>query len=336
MPDPARRRVALLATGGTIAGQPHAAGPGYRPGVLDAAALAAAVPGLAELADLRAETLASLGSQNLGLETWLRLAARIRELAAAGRADGIVVTHGTDTLEETAYFLNLVLAPGLPLVLTGAMRPAGAPGADGPANLRDAVAVAADPAAAGRGALVVMNGAIHGARDVAKTSASALCAFASPNRGPLGAVAGGQPLFHAPPVPPPARQDGFPPAWQALEAAGLPRVDILYAHADQPADIVPWLVQRGCRGIVLAGVGAGNAADGVAAALAQAGRQGVAVVRASRTGSGQVARNVEIDDDALGFIAARDLTPQKARILLALALLAGKQGQDLQRCFDRY
>jgi len=331
MPEPARRRVAILATGGTIAGQPGTGGRGYRAGALGIDALAGAVPGLGALADLRAEQVANVGSQAVTIPIWLRLAERIRELLAEGQADGIVVTHGTDTLEETAYFLSLVLPWSRPIVLTGAMRPAGTPGADGPANLLDAVALAADPAAAGRGPLVVMNGAIHGARDVRKISASALCAFASPNRGPLGIVDRGQAFWHMPPSP----AGGLAPQPGTL-AHGLPRVDIVCAYADSPADVVPWLVERGCRGIVLAGVGGGNAGDDLLAALARAVRAGVAVVRASRCGSGRVARNVEIDDDALGFIAAGDLTPQKARILLALALLGGKTGPGLQRCFDHH
>jgi len=331
MPDTGSRRIAILATGGTIAGRPQADGQGYRAGALNIGDLLAAEPALEALADLRAEQVANVGSQAITVSIWLRLAARIRELLADDQTDGIVVTHGTDTLEETAYFLSLVLPWTRPVILTGAMRPAGAPGADGPANLLDAVALASDPCAGPRGPLVTLNGAIHSARDVQKISASAPCAFASPNRGPLGLVVHCQAHWHHPP----AARRAFDLAPATL-AAGLPRVDVVAAYADAPADVVPWLVERGSRGIVLAGVGAGNASDPLLAALAQAVRDGVPVVRASRCGTGQVARNVEIDDDAHGFIAAGDLPPHKARVLLALSLLAGITGPDLQHCFDQY
>jgi len=320
-------RIALLTTGGTIAGQVQAAG-GYRPAVLGPQALLASVPQLAELANLSAESLATISSPNVSISFWIALAQRITRLFECDETDGVVVTHGTDTLEETAYFLSLVLPAERPLVLVGAMRPADALGAEGPANLWHAVALAASVQAVGHGPLVLMNEQVYGARDVQKISASHLCAFAAPNGGVLGEVWGNLVRMHAPPL-----MDREPLFALPEDSEHVPRVDILYAHADQSDDLVDAAVARGARGLVLAGVGAGNAPDAVLAALRRAAGRGIAVVRASRTGSGYVGRNGEIDDEASGFIAAGNLPPAKARILLMLALAQGASVADLRRWF---
>jgi len=320
-------RVTLLATGGTIAGQVQAAG-GYRPAVLGPHALLQSVPHLGDLARMNAEQLAAISSPNVSSAFWIRLAQRVTELFERDEADGVVVTHGTDTLEETAYFLSLVVPAGRPLVLVGAMRPADAPGADGPANLLHAVALAASAQAAGHGPLVLMNEQVYGARHVQKISASSITAFASPGGGVLGEVWGDQVRMHAPPL-----SDRAPLFAIPGDSECLPRVDVLYAHADQSADLVDMLVEQGARGLVLAGVGSGNAPDAVLAALRRAAERGVAVVRASRIGSGYVGRNGEVDDDASGFIAAGSLPPAKARILLMLALAQGDDVAALRRLF---
>lgn len=324
-------RIAVLATGGTIAGvQEPGSGLAYRAGAVGVEALLAAVPAAQCLARLQAEAVAAIGSQDMTAEIWLALARRIGEIAAAGQADGVVITHGTDTLEETAWFLHLACKARLPVVLTGAMRPGGAPGADGPANLVDAIAVAASGATAGWGPVAVMNGQIHGARGMRKINAHGVCAFASPNGGALGEVAAGSVILHAAPA-----ADGLRGHFAAhLPAAdALPRVDIVCAHVGQDPAMIDWLVQRGARGIVLAGFGAGNASQAVIAALARASQAGVAIVRASGTGSGLVLPNGEVDDARLGFVAAYDLSPQKARILLMLALAQDVAGKALQDCF---
>jgi L-asparaginase len=351
MPDRARLPViAVLATGGTIAGaQTPRQGVGYVAGAYDIATLLAAVPALATIADLRAEQIANVGSQDMNHAVWHALAMRIVALAADPEIDGIVVTHGTDTLEETAYFLDLVIPPGKPLVLTGAMRPATALGADGPANLYAAVALAGHGQARGRGALVVMNDDIHEARGVQKVAAAGLAAFASPDRGPAGVMQAGRPWFHRDlaastpgmtflehATPPQAASSQENAPWRAAdlpEPALWPRVGIVYAHADVQADVIEFMAER-YQGLVLAGVGDGNAGATALRALARAAARGVAVVRASRTRRGRVARNVEVNDDALGFIAAGDLNPEKARVLLMLALMSGADRAVLCRCFE--
>lgn len=334
MPEHALPVVAVLATGGTIAGaQADATSAGYKAGSFSVNDLLAAVPQLAGIADIRAEQVANVGSQNMTHEVWRALAERVDTLCQDASVAGIVITHGTDTLEETAYFLSLVIPHDKPVVLVGAMRPATALGAEGPANLYNAVALARHPDARARGPLVVMNEDVHYAREIQKIASAGLCAFASPNRGRAGVMHGGVPCFYSRNTTTHTTQSEFSLA--LLQQAGWPRVDIVYAHANLQADLIDFLAGL-ADGIVLAGVGDGNATDLGVDALSRAVAGGTAVVRASRTGSGFVARDVELDDASLGFIAARDLNPQKSRILLMLGLSVTRDTAALQAIFDRY
>jgi L-asparaginase len=334
MPETGRLpAISVLATGGTIAGaQSPDQSVGYVAGAFGIDQLLAAVPRLADIAALHPEQIASVGSQDMSHQVWHALAQRIRILADDPGIDGIVVTHGTDTLEETAYFLDLVIGSDKPLVLTGAMRPATALGAEGPANLYAAVALAGHEQARERGVLVLMNEDIHEARGVQKIAAAGLAAFASPDRGAAGIMQAGHPRFYrnAP------QQRLADASWRAAplpDPAQWPRVGIVYAHADMQADVIEFMAGR-CQGLVLAGVGDGNATAAAMRALADAAARGVAVVRASRTGRGHVGRNIEVDDDGLGFIAAGDLNPQKARVLLTLALMSTSDHAVLRGCFE--
>ena len=334
MPEHALPVVAVLATGGTIAGaQADATSAGYKAGSFSVNDLLAAVPQLASIAEIRAEQVANVGSQNMTHEVWRALAERVDTLCEDASVAGIVITHGTDTLEETAYFLSLVIQHDKPVVLVGAMRPATALGAEGPANLYNAVALARHPDARGRGPLVVMNEDVHYAREIQKIASAGLCAFASPNRGRAGVMHGGAPCFYSRNTTTHTTQSEFSLA--LLEKAGWPRVDIVYAYANLQADLIDFLADV-ADGIVLAGVGDGNATDLGIDALSRAVADGTAVVRASRTGSGFVARDVELDDASLGFVAAGDLNPQKARILLMLGLSVTRDPAALQAIFERY
>ena len=334
MPEHSLPAITVLATGGTIAGaQTDTASQAYRAGELGVDQLLAAVPGLTQIADIRSEQVASVGSQNMTHAVWLTLAQRIDELGQDSSVDGIVITHGTDTLEETAYFLSLVISHDKPLILVGAMRPATAPGADGPANLFHAVALAACDAARGRGPLVVMNEDIHYAREVQKTACAGVNAFASPNRGKAGVVRGTQIQFFSRNESVYGAQSEFSIA--TVNQAGWPRVEVIYAGVDLGGDVIDFLATK-ARGLVLAGVGDGNATDSAIQALQRAASRGVAIVRASRTGAGRTGRNVEVDDDAMGFVAAGELSPQKARILLMLGLSVTSNSIELQDFFDRY
>jgi L-asparaginase len=311
------RRVLILATGGTIAGAgPSGIDPRYRAADLPVDALLRALPDLHTLGRVTGESFAQIGSQDMDGARWLALAARIGAVFAEDAADGVVVTHGTDTLEETAYFLHLVVKSARPVVLTGAMRAATSLSPDGPLNLYNAVAVAADPGAAGRGAIVVLNDDLHSARDVTKSHTTDVQTFVSPGPGLLGTASYGRIRYFR-------RPSLLHTVASELAVDGrteLPRVDVLYAYAGMPADLVAACRDRGARGIVVAGVGNGNLPAAARDALAAAAHDGVVVVRSTRVASGDVFRNVEIDDDAHGFVAADQLNPQKARVLLMLCL----------------
>jgi len=332
-PGPALPRITLLATGGTIAGA-ETSRPmrGYRSGVYSIRSLIAAAPGVEALARLDAVPVASIGSQDMGERVWRALARRAQSALDSPAVAGVVVTHGTDTMEETAYFLNLVLRTAKPVVLVGAMRPATAMSADGPMNLYNAVAAAVHPDAWGRGVLVVANDEIHFAREVAKTNTTQVGTFKSTHRGLAGLVSSGRIHFYGAPV----RRHTLGSAFAIPRRAALPRVDIVYAHAGMGRDHIDAAVRAGARGLVIAGVGNGNLGAQAQAAAAAAARAGLAVVRSSRTGGGIVERNVEMDDDRLGFIAADELNPQKARILLMLGLTQTRDPAALQEMFYAY
>jgi L-asparaginase len=323
----------VLATGGTIAGaQTSGSRRSYRAGAFSIDALLAAVPGLAELARIDVEQVARIGSQDMDEAVWRKLAGRAALALAQQEIAGVVVTHGTDTMEETAYFLNLVVPSAKPVVMVGAMRPATAISADGPMNLFNAVAVAAEPSAGTRGVLVVANDEIHFAREVAKTNTTQVGTFRSTQRGLAGLVGAGRVHFYAQPV----RTHTSASEFSATTPGPLPRVDIVYAHAGMGRGLIDAAVREGARGIVVAGVGDGNLGAAALAAAAEAVKAGVAIVRSSRTGGGFVERNVEVDDDRLGFIAADELNPQKARILLMLGLTRTSDPLALQKMFYTY
>jgi L-asparaginase len=330
---PARPRVTLIATGGTIAGaQTPATKPGYRAGIFSIRSLIAAAPGIESLARLETVAVARIGSQDMGEAVWRALAVRTQASLDEPSVAGVVITHGTDTMEETAYFLNLVVRSPKPVVLVGAMRPATAMSADGPMNLYNAVATAAHPEAGGRGVLVVANDDIHFAREVTKTNTTQVGTFKSTHRGLAGLVNSGRIHFYGTPM----RRHTMASAFELPARGALPRVEIIYAHAGMEPDLIAGAVRAGARGLVIAGVGNGNLSARARGAAARAARAGVAVVRSSRTGGGIVERNVEMNDERLGFVAADELNPQKARILLMLGLTRTRDPVRLQEMFYTY
>lgn len=340
-PDSTRRAlplVAVLATGGTIAGEAADASKttDYKAGVVGVDKLLAAAPGLSGIARIQAEQVASIDSKDIGDALWLTLARRVNALLAQEDVKGVVIVHGTDTLEETAYWLQLTVASAKPVVLTAAMRPSTALSADGPLNLFNAVTLAAYPGAAGQGVLVAFANRIHGARDVTKVSTYAADAFASPESGVLGWVQDGRVEFQRRVTRAHTVESVF--RLNALAADEvLPAVQIVVSHAGVLRVAVDALVAAGVRGIVVAGTGNGSIHLTLQQALADARACGVAVVRASRVGSGHVMRNGAAPDDALGLVSAGTLTPYKARVLLMLALAHGYSAPAaLQRLFDHY
>jgi L-asparaginase len=325
--------VVVLATGGTIAGAAASdVQAGYTSGQVGVEQLLAAVPQAKKLANMRGEQISNIGSQDMNDEVWVKLATRVNELLAMPDVAGVVITHGTDTIEETAYFLNLVTKSKKPVVLTAAMRPSTALSADGPLNFYNAVAVAADPNAANRGVLVVVNDWIHGASSLTKTSTTAVQTFLSPQSGLIGTVAYGVPEWYRGPV----GKNTVSSEFSVSKTTKLPRVDIIMATENMDGKLIDAAANAGAQGIVIAGVGNGNMTKSALDALAAEAKKGIVAVRSSRVTTGQVGRNVEVNDDSLGTVASLGLNPQKARVLLRLALLKTKDPKTIQRYFDEY
>ena len=317
--------VVILATGGTIAGAgASSTGSAYTSGEVTIDAMIDAVPNIRKLANLTGEQTANVGSQDMSVEVWLTLANRINELLASDEVDGIVITHGTDTQEETAYFLNLVVKSDKPVVLTGSMRPSTALSAEGPLNLYNAVAVAASPLAKDHGVVVVMNDDIHSAHAVKKMITTPVQTFMSPQHGLLGTVIFGEvEFFHKP--------HGIHTVNSEFSVEGvkeLPRVDIIYGCADMSTDLIDIMIKSGAKGIVIAGVGDGNMNAGTLEAAKKATKKGIPVIRAARVPIGAVLIHGEVVDEDYGTVSSDELNPQKARILLMLAL---QKDKDISR-----
>jgi len=329
----AKPKVTILATGGTIAGaQSSQSEYGYKAGAWKVEDLINAVPQMKDLADISGEQVVNIGSQDMNDEVWLKLGKRVNEVLRSPDVDAVVITHGTDTLEETSYFLDLIVKSDKPVVLVGSMRPATAISADGPMNLYNAVATAVDPKAKGRGVLVVINDYLFAARNVVKINTSNIDAFRSPNRGPAGLANTGKITWFEVPGAKRGKQSEF----SIDKVNELPRVDIIYGHANMSPDLITAAVANGAKGIVLAGVGDGNATTPAIDKLAEVAKQGIVVVRSTRIVSGLTYRNNEVDDDKFGFVAALELNPAKSRVLLQQALLVTKDPQAIQRMFAEY
>lgn len=326
--------VTILATGGTIAGTGATSTTtvGYTAATVGVQRLIEAVPEMKKVANVSGEQVFQIASENMSNDHWLVLAKRINVLLAQPNVDGIVITHGTDTLEETAYFLNLVVKSRKPVVLVGSMRPSTAISADGPVNLYNAVLLAASQEAVGKGVLVAMNDQIQSARDVTKTNTTSMDTFKSPDLGLMGYILGGKPYFYRVGL----RKHTADTEFDISKLDTLPQVDVAYAHANVGPVAVDAYMAAGSKGIVHAGVGDGSVPNKVMPALKAARAKGAIVVRSSRVGSGILARNGEADDDALDFVVADTLNPQKARILLMLALTKTTSTKEIQRMFYTY
>lgn len=327
-------RVRLIATGGTISNRPG--------GRVTAAELVQSVPALDRYVRAETEQFANLTSSALTIDQFLQLARRINELFER-RPDlaGIVVSSGTDTLEELAYFFNLTIKSDRPVVIVGSMRTPETPGFDGTANLLQAFRVAGDPASRGRGVLVVLNHEINSAREVTKTNAQALETFETREYGLLGVVDPDRIVYYRRLD----RRHTFASEFDVSKIEALPRVDILMVYQDAPGDLMRAAMDAGAKGLVIATAGAGAISSNQREAVIQALNRGVIVVLATRTGSGRVPPRLpgSADEDEAGTnfwspnrIAGEDLAPLKARILLMLALTRTRDGRDIQRMFTEY
>jgi L-asparaginase len=331
--DPRLPNIVVLATGGTIAGAASSdVTAGYTSGQVGVEQLLNAVPQARKLANLRGEQISNIGSQDMNDDVWIKLATRVNELLAMPDVSGVVITHGTDTIEETAYFLNLVTKSDKPVVMTASMRPSTALSADGPLNYYNAVAVAADKNANGRGVLIVLNDWIHGAASLTKTSTTAVQTFMSPLSGLIGTVAYGTPEWYRGPV----GKHGLTSEFAVDKSTVLPRVDVIMATENMDGTLINAAAAAGAKGIVIAGVGNGNMTATALDALSAQAKKGIVGVRSSRVTTGQVGRNVEVNDDKMGTVASLGLNPQKARVLLRLALLKTSDPKTIQMYFDQY
>lgn len=296
---------------------------------LGAGELIARIPEAATIAELVDVPTERLPSHALTVAQWLDLARRIQSVLDS--ADGVVLTSGTNTLEETAYFLHLVLKTDKPVVVTGAMRPASGLSTDGDLNLLNAIRVATSPASRGMGVLVVLNDTIYSARDVTKTATYRVETFRGRDLGPLGyADADGSVVYYHAPL----RRHTFSSAFSVGELRELPRVDVVVSYVGADGTVIDALVGAGARGIISAGTGAGKPTPLEEAALDRARLSGVVVCQASRVGSGRVTRSPRLVER--GFVTADNLQPWKARVLLSLALTVSDQPAVIQELFDSH
>jgi L-asparaginase len=321
-------RVVVLATGGTIASKfdPNI---GALAPAMTGEALVSAVPGLDKVARVEVEQIANIGSYDMTPDIWRRLAKRANELLATD-VSGVVVTHGTDTLEETAYFLDLAVTSQKPVILVGAQRAASYFDSDGPRNLLNAVRVAVSPEAVGKGTMVVMNGQINAAREVTKTNTIEVETFKTLEFGALGVADLGAVRFYRAPL----RRQTIPLA----DNQPLGRVEIVTQYAGADGRIISLLLQQGnLNGLVIEGFGLGHVTAGTLEAIKEVRRRGIPVVLSTRVYTGRVvplyARDVEATD--LGCVRADNLSAQKARVLLMLAMTRTKSTEELQKYFDR-
>ena len=290
------------------------------------------VPEVQQFAEVLPEQLINVGSTDVGLQHWLQLAQRINEIFEVDpNAAGVAITHGTATLEETAYFLNLTVKSHRPVVITGAMRPPTGLGTDADINLIDCIRVAASPESAGRGVLTVLNNEIQAARDVTKTNSYRLETFRSNELGCLGyADSDEQVVFYRTPT----RSHTLDTEFQVSEGTELPRVDIAYAYAGADGLVIRALADAGVPGLVAAGLGSGGSSPEFMAALKEAKAAGTKVVIATQTGNGRVMRTRRFQEE--GYIVADNLAPKKARILLMLALTRTDDPPEIQRMMLTY
>ncbi len=332
LPNCERKRIHILATGGTIAGVgAHGATGGYASGVLSIDALLSGLPRMESLAEVTGEQYANLNSDDITQEIWLDLAARINRLAAEDVYDGFIITHGTDTLEESAYFFHLALKTEKPVILTGAMRPATATSADGPLNLYQSVALAASDAARGQGVLVLFSEGIYSARDVRKGNSYRTHAITGGDMGAVGLMRDELPVFYHTSLRPHTTATEFDPAC----TVSLPSVAVAYFHVDAKPGILDALAEEH-DGLIIAGAGDGIVSLRWEARMRALCAGGFPIVRATRVPDGAVFRNAGMPDDDIGSIAAGTLSPEKARVLLMLGLSKTRDFAALQAIFDRY
>ena len=327
-----RPRILIIGTGGTISYNPkdHQDEMDRTARFMDVGFVLRNMPDMNEAAEICSEDLFNIGSTGISEKHWLTLAARVNE--ALKEYDGVVITHGTDTMEETAFFLNLVVKSDRPVVLTGAMRNAAAVSGDGLQNLINAVLVAADERSRGKGVLVCMDEFIFAARDVMKKNTHLIGAFSCTEYGCMGKVMYGRVFWNYASLRPHTLASEF-------DVSGfekLPRVEIVYGYSDCSDRQIRLLAEDGAEGIVYACTGCGILHPDVRALYENEHERLPVLVRSSRIPDGGTAENVHMNDDIYGTVSSWDFSPQKARILLKLALAKTRDLQEIREIFFRY
>ncbi len=323
---PGRKKIVVLATGGTIAGVGEAGKTaGYKPGSLTAEQLLAAVPELEQVADIEAIQVCNVNSDDITAEIWLTLANTINEMAKDPDVAGFVITHGTDTMEETAYFLNLTVKTDKPVVLTGSMRPATSISADGPMNLYEAVCVAASDEAFGKGVLTVFSDRIYAARSVTKTSTYNVMAISAGEMGAIGVVRDGLVLLYETP----SKMHTTETVFDITGVSALPKVSILYFSVDADPELLRFAAEHS-EGLVIAGAGAGEFSEKWIEIIREL---SIPVVISSRIDDGVITKDNLLCSNT---VAANNLSPQKAAILLRLALTGNASQECLENLFLQY
>ena len=327
----AKSRVVILATGGTIAGSAESSTQAsYQPGVLSIEQILSSVPDIGKMAELKGIQVCNISSQNMEQDVWLKLHRTIDSLFKNDLCDGIVITHGTDTMEETAYFLHLTVRHTQPVVLVGSMRPSTSLSADGPFNLYNAVALAASPNSQNRGVMLIMNDNIFSADDVTKDHTVNTNSFSSPNYGYLGYMRDGNPVFYRNSI----GKNTINSEFNISGHKELPQVEIISSYAFASPIAINALIDANVDGLVISGVGHGNYNRPIADAINRANSKGIAVVRSSRILKGGV--DIAAEEYNPKFPVAYYKSPQKARILLMLALTKTKDSRDIQRIIMEY
>ena len=329
-------RVHIIGTGGSIAGVGHdyldMTQYGETGKKLNVDQLLYQVPGINNMAEISSEDFLNVTSNSLTTTDWITLAKHINELFEHDPTlTGIAITHGSMTIEETAYFLNLTIKSSRPVVLTGSLRPSSSISSDAQVNILDCILVASAEESQGKGVLVVLNGEINAARDVSKTNTYRLETFKSQDLGFLGYAAADRHIVY---YRSPTRQHTSQTEFNLSNQTELPKVDIVYSYAGAGGDLISYMVDQGSKGIIVAGIGSGNPTPSQHNALVNAQKAGVAVGHSSRLGSGRVLATTK--RRKAGIIAADTLTPQKARILLMLGLSITNDPFKLQNMFNKY
>lgn len=328
-----KAKIRIIATGGTIAGvSKSATETNYKAGEVGIQQLLEAVPQINSVADVSGEQLVKIGSQDMNDEVWLKLANRINELLNKEGYDGVVITHGTDTMEETAYFLNLTIHSKKPVVMVGSMRPSTGISADGPLNLLNAVVVASDKKSEGRGVMVAMNDVVLDAKDVVKMNTTAVQTFNGANFGVLAQIHNRKVYFSRNVE----NKHTYQSVFDVSKLQSLPKVGIVYGYSNASEIPMKGFIDAKFDGIVYAGVGNGNLYHTLFDLAIQAQQKGIQIVRSSRVPTGATTLDAEVDDAKYHFVASGAINPQKSRVLLMLALTKTRDWKEIQRYFNEY